>query len=205
MGICETTASILQSCASSRFEGRNERRFITFRIALEDRDCLELCCSIFLLRDLIFENLFPRVLSDPTSTRLLLTELRRALLANEGTTPDFKRDTVSSSSLTTGNSTSRGRVKTEGTEGDFDVNPLSLSSSSEWDNWTVSVGLVAVAASTLTTKTEVGGNGVFQDSWLYMLAVVIAEIAVKATHPDKVYNAGDSSVELDVTLQKEKR
>jgi hypothetical protein len=156
---------------------------MTFRIALEDLDCLKLCCSIFVLRDFIFENLFLRVPSDPTSTRLLLTELRTALLASEGTTL----------SSTMGNNTSRRRVKTEGMEGDVDVNPLSQSSSSESDNWTVSVGLVAMAASTSTTKTEAGGNGVFQESWLYMLAGDIAEIAVKTAHPDKVYNAGDSS------------
>lgn len=169
---------------------------MTFRIDLEDLECLGLRRSIFLLCGLTFESLFPRVLNDPTSTRLL-TELRKALLASEGTSSDFEWDME--------NDISRGGVRTECKEGDFDVNPLSLSFSSIWDNWTVSAGLVAMVGLTSTTKTETEGDGVFQESWLYMLADVIAldftERAVRAAHPDKVYSVEDSSV-LD-NLQKE--
>ena len=68
----------------------------------------------------------------------------------------------------------------------------------------MSAGLVVIAGLTSTTKTETGGDAVFQESWLYMLADVIAleftEIAFKAAHPDKVYSVEDSSV-LD-NLQK---
>ena len=166
---------------------------MTFRIDLEDFESLGLRWSTFLLCGLTFESLFPRVLSDPTSTRLL-TELRKALLASDGTSSDFEENDIS-----------RGGVRTERTEGDFDVNSLSLSFSSIWDNWTVSAGLVVIPGLTSTTKTETGGDAVFQEPWLYMLADVIAleftEIAVKAAHPDKVYSVEDSSV-LD-NLQKE--
>ena len=117
---CQTTESLLQSRASSRFEGKKERRLITFRIALEDFECLGLSSSIFLLCGLILGSLLPRVRSDPTSTRPL-TELRTRLLASEGTSSDFKRDAVSLSSLTVENDTSSGVVRTEGTEGDFNV------------------------------------------------------------------------------------
>jgi hypothetical protein len=66
------------------------------------------------------------------------------------------------------------------------------------------VGLVSMAGSTSTTKTETEGDGVFQESWLYMLADDIAvdfmELAVNTEHPDKKYSAGYSSVW--VNLQK---
>ena len=69
----------------------------------------------------------------------------------------------------------------------------------------MSAGLVAMVGLTSTTKTETEGDGVFQESWLYMLADVIAldftERAVRAAHPDKVYSVESSSV-LD-NLQKE--
>lgn len=93
------------------------------------------------------------------------------------------------------NDTFCGGVETEGTEGDFNVNRLSLSSSAISDHWTL--GLVAIAirlGSTSNTETE--GDGVFQESWLYTLADDIAvditiEIAVNGAQE---YSAGESSV-----------
>ena len=99
--------------------------------------------------------------------------------------------------------TSCGGVETEkGVEGDFDVNPLSLSSSAISNHWIV-VGLVAMG-STSTTETE--GDGVFQESWLYTLADVIAvyitvEIAVKTALPGKEYRYSS----VGVNLQKKKK
>ena len=91
--------------------------------------------------NLIFERFLPRVLSDPTSTRLL-TELRTGLLACEGSTSsDFEwDDLVSLSSLTMDNDTSRGVVRMEVKEDwDFDViNPSSLSSWSSRGYFTAS-------------------------------------------------------------------
>lgn len=113
------------------------------------------------------------------------------------------------SSLAMENGASCGGVEMEATEGDFNVNPMSLSFSAISDHWTlglVAVAMVILLRSTSTTETE--GDAVFQESWLYTLADDIAvdttaEIAGKTALPGREYSAGDSSV--GVNLQKERK
>jgi hypothetical protein len=100
--------------------------------------------------------------------------------------------------------TSCGGVELEGVDGDFDVNPSSLTSSAISNHSTA--GLVAMTVCLgSTTETEMEGDAVFQESWLYILADdsavdIIAvditnEIAVKTVLPGKEYR--DSSVGLN--------
>ena len=105
------------------------------------------------------------------------------------------------------NDTFCGGLETESTEGDFDVDPFSPSSSALTDHWTVGmVAMVMRLESTPSSTAETEGDVVFQESWLYMLADDVAvdittETAVKAAVPGKEYSAEDSFV--GVHLQKE--